>query len=82
MTQLLRKVQCVQEGRVAETAIPPDRNPPFVLWEGRLPDGQTTKIAVVPRGRGCTVVWFVGERLELLRDCLRESSDLGDRKLR
>ena len=44
--------QCVQEGSMAEIATPPDHHPPFVLLQGRLPDGQTTKIVLVPRGKG------------------------------
>jgi hypothetical protein len=68
MPRLLQKVQCAQDGQVAETVIPPDRNPPFVLWEGPLPDGQQGRIVVVPGGTGCTVVWFVGERIEAVAD--------------
>jgi hypothetical protein len=68
MPRCSQRVQCVQEGPVAEIAIPPDRNQPFALFQGRLPDGQTTKIVVVPQGKGYSVVWFVGERIEAIRE--------------
>jgi hypothetical protein len=63
MPQLLQKVHTSQEDGVAETAISPGNNPLFVLWQKRLLDGRMGKVVVVPRGKGCTFVWFVGNRV-------------------
>lgn len=46
------------------TSMEPTYSEPTTLWRLQHPDGSSARAMLVPHGSGCSLVWWVNERIE------------------